>query len=223
MKAILFQEAVWQAKQKVLDQDGEAQTRRLEASLAILNANSEKVSYQGRCANGLFKFYVYTSGQFPCNYPVEHHLKPRYLPGETVYRGEALHKDMELGDTCYDDENMTPVFRNGVFGELVKWPWPGKVKQSPMFMPAKYARDFLKILDVRPERLQSITEEDAIAEGCRSGLLFPGNPYFRPGHTEHTAKEDYSWLWGRHYAKSGHPWSKNDWVWCYVVERTERP
>lgn len=38
-------------------------------------------------------------------------------------------------------------------------------------MPKAAARIFLKVLDVRVERLQDITEEQAKAEGCNSGLL----------------------------------------------------
>jgi hypothetical protein len=37
-----------------------------------------------------------------------------------------------------------------------------------IYMPKKYARIWLKVEDVRAERLQEITQEDAVLEGARS-------------------------------------------------------
>ncbi len=131
----------------------------------------------------------------------------RYKLGETVYLKEGLHRDMKLGDTCYDDENMTPVFRNSNFGELVPWPWE-RVKQSPMFMPEWAARTFRRVTNVRPERLQDISEDDAIAEGID---VYAHGIRIRP-------TERYADLWDSINRKPGTRWADSPWVFAYTFE-----
>lgn len=98
--------------------------------------------------------------------------KPRYLPGETVYIKEAHAfekrldhlKTSEIGNaatvaTWYkfnDTQEDIPEQERG------RW-------RSPMFMPEWASRHHIKITDVRPERVQDITEEDAIREGIPNG------------------------------------------------------
>lgn len=52
--------------------------------------------------------------------------------------------------------------------EIFKDDW-----QNKMFMPAKYARTFIKVMSVRTGRIADISKEDAIAEGC-PGVDVPG-------------------------------------------------
>ena len=78
-----------------------------------------------------------------------------------------------------------------------------------------------KETDVRAERLQDISEEDAIAVGVQAG-------FFDGGNWEETDDPDcptvpaYERRWNKRNAKRGYPWKDNPWVWVYEFERTER-
>ncbi len=82
-----------------------------------------------------------------------------------------------------------------------------------IFMPRWASRLTLAVVSVRVERLQAITEEDAIAEGvdpapfCKAG---------RPGDQLHV--EAYEDLWDTLNAKRA-PWSSNPWVWRVEFRR----
>ena len=80
-------------------------------------------------------------------------------------------------------------------------------------MPKEAARLFLEVKNVRVERLQTITEEDATAEGMSKTLV--------DGVTFISAKGKFHALWDTLYAKRGHPWENNPWVWVYEFMRTE--
>jgi hypothetical protein len=111
-------------------------------------------------------------------------------------------------------------------------------------MPRAAARIFLRVVSVRIERLQDISEADAIAEGvpqyegegvpaicCRAckGTGFAIMPV-NGGASESdcpkcdTAVKRYHNLWDFHNAKRNHgayAWEKNPWVWVYEFERSD--
>jgi hypothetical protein len=77
--------------------------------------------------------------------------------------------------------------------------------RSPMFMPRWASRITLEIASVRAERLHDITEADAIAEGCKSGI--------EPGSScDLTARGNFKRHWDTINGKK-QPWSVNPWVW----------
>lgn len=82
---------------------------------------------------------------------------------------------------------------------------------TAMFMAKRYARTWLELTDVRVERLQSISEEDAIAEGIGDWTAIGG------WNTE-TAKQAYAKLWDS-INKTKHPWSQNDWVFALTFKK----
>jgi hypothetical protein len=112
-------------------------------------------------------------------------------------------------------------------------------KPSPsIFMPRWACRLFLRITDVRAERLHDITEADAIAEGL-SRLSKDGGQTWKHGIPDRDGlpgNDDYGWqwpdwcantrdaykrLWDSMNAKRGYSWSVNPWVFRYGFERVE--
>lgn len=82
-------------------------------------------------------------------------------------------------------------------------------------MPKEAARIFLQVTDVRVERLQEITETQAQAEGCNSGLLTGAC----------TARGQFEDLWDSTVKKSDlsrYGWDANPWVWVIEFERCEK-
>ena len=88
----------------------------------------------------------------------------------------------------------------------------GDAKWRPsIHMPKEAARIWLKVTDVRVERLQDITDDDAEAEGCfdytSTALGFPD-------------------VWDSTIKKSDldrYGWNANPWVWVIEFERCDKP
>ena len=86
---------------------------------------------------------------------------------------------------------------------------PGWWKRPAIFMPRAASRITLEITGVRVERLQDISEADAMAEGSPPGFWEYDN-----GEGTETAKESYQCLWESINGPGS--WDTNPWVW--VVE-----
>lgn len=95
-------------------------------------------------------------------------------------------------------------------------------------MPKAAARLFLKITDVRVERLQDISEADAVAEGCTEYGPFGeyrGAPRkvssgMKNGAYD-TPVEAYKSIWKS--INGAESWVANPWVWVVTFERCEKP
>ena len=92
---------------------------------------------------------------------------------------------------------------NNLMGERL-WPfWNiGDVLwvKTSLYQPRSAATLFLRVEDVRVERLQAITEADAVAEGCDS-------------------RESFIKLWDSINAKRGYPWASKPWVWVLSFKK----
>lgn len=101
------------------------------------------------------------------------------------------------------------------------------IKWSPsIHLPRRFARLFLEIIDIRVERVQDISERDAIAEGVQyygsecgdyRNYSYPNKNCDDWGVT--TAKESFQTLWNSindNPPKRDYGWDKNPWVW--VIE-----
>lgn len=89
---------------------------------------------------------------------------------------------------------------------------------NPIFMPRWASRFVREITQVRIQRLQEISEEDAIAEGvCFCARLDP-KPAWLQMH--HWPEENFAHLWDSINGKK-HPWLANDWVIAYSFKKVD--
>lgn len=145
-------------------------------------------------------------------------------PGDILYVRETFYRDENCILYKADNENLTG-YRN-MRGEdiVVKW-------HPSIHMPKEAARIWLKVTDVRVERLQDITPKGAENEGV--GTLF----YDDIGYSDKNygtevdpeygiAKEQFAWLWEstiKKFARDCYGWNANPWVWVIEFERCEKP
>jgi len=92
-------------------------------------------------------------------------------------------------------------------GENINIPW-----KPSIHMPKKYARIFLKVTNVRVERLQDIRLDDVYAEG------------FIPEYSDRYGLSSFQWfekiIWNS-TAKQGYKWEDNPYVFVYEFERVQ--
>lgn len=100
------------------------------------------------------------------------------------------------------------------------WPESGRWRPS-IHMPRWASRITLEITDVRVERLNAISEEDARAEGIiDGGCLNCGEP--EPcgcANPEPDATDAFAYLWQSIYGQES--WNANPWVWVISFKRVE--
>lgn len=102
------------------------------------------------------------------------------------------------------------------------------IKWTPaIFMKKEYASLWLEITGIRVERLQDITEEDAIAEGSPAGATIASPTIFHKGLPEYKEyPAHYIWgfqrIWDKINTKRGYGWSTNPWVWAITFKRVDK-
>jgi len=122
-------------------------------------------------------------------------------------------------DRLWVRETWGRIYRGGIYSEdiIYKCDRPDSkelIKQwrSPIHMPRHASRITLEIINIKVERVQEITEEDAIKEGIirREDDADSLGGYF-PGNCE-KAKTAFRILWNSIYNKFA--WDRNEWVWA---------
>ena len=101
--------------------------------------------------------------------------------------------------------------------EALKW-------RPSIFMPRWASRITLEVTDVRVQRVQEISEDDAQAEGAKWFDGRPINHYgWRHDHGDlyETAYSSYAALWDSINTKPGHRWGNNPWVWAITFRRVD--
>lgn len=160
--------------------------------------------------------------------------KAPYQSGDILYVRETW-KKAPNGYYYYEDWQKNDI------ADITKW-------KPSIHMPKEAARIWLKVTNVRVERLQEITEIQAQAEGIR-GYSKDGNLYkyavtddwWIDFHNKHrksffggtwwqdmprTAKDAFSYLWNSTVKKSDlnrYDWNANPCVWVIEFERCEKP
>lgn len=117
----------------------------------------------------------------------------------------------------------SPILHEAGAPPLTGKEW-GRIRQS-IFCMRWMARSVLEITDVRVERLQAITDTDALAEGCSGHDPEPASQ----GGTIHAMKgrssapsprAHYTHLWDSlNGEREGASWAANPWVWAIAFKR----
>ena len=137
---------------------------------------------------------------------------PYGRPGDRLWLREAFRLCAEADATPPRDTDA--AYRIWYEADAPHQPGSGKLRPG-MFMPRWASRLTLEITGVRVERLQDISEADAIAEGvvpmwepgCSGRLMEALGGYsFRP------AASAYALLWESINGPGS--WDANPWVWC---------
>lgn len=141
----------------------------------------------------------------------DNQLKQPYQTGDILYVRETW-KKAPNGYYYYEDWQRNDI------ADVTKW-------KPSIRMPKEAARIWLKVTDVRIERLQDVTEDGAKAEGAidnRGFIHSPENEYDRI----YTAREHFIKIWNSTIKKSNlnrYGWDANPWVWVIEFERCEKP
>lgn len=97
----------------------------------------------------------------------------------------------------------------------------GDAKWHPsIHMPKEAARIWLEVTNVRVERLQNITAEDALSEGMDKYIRLNGEL------DENSIITSFIGIWNSTIKKSNldrYGWNANPWVWVIEFERCEKP
>lgn len=94
--------------------------------------------------------------------------------------------------------------------------WARQWKTLPsIFMPRWASRITLEVINIRVQRLQDISGEDAVKEGVE----LKEDGYWCDGHFHASdARIVYESLWESINSKNGHSWESNPWVWVIDFE-----
>lgn len=159
--------------------------------------------------------------------------KPKYNVGDILWVRETWCTDRTFSYLYRADAE---IFPNGdayiaIKHEVDGNPYVAHINidsgawKPSIHMPREAARLFLRVIDVRVERVQEITEADAIAEGC-AGVecdhlgCYACESCMNTGWLE-PPQVGFSELWNNLNAKRGYGWDANPWVWVYSFELIE--
>ena len=181
------------------------ETRRLVTKKFIIQPDQE-INQNGK---GRFEFYNVTPR---CGIPQNVFFKPPYQPEDILYVRETWQCLYELdgneqiiegtGRYYYAATDQIPfdtyIDSRGISHENIPW-------KPSIHMPKEAARIFLKVTDIRPERLQDIDDNGVVAEGLQIGDPFDD-------------------LWNSTIKKADqdrYGWDANPWVWVINFKRLE--
>lgn len=156
-------------------------------------------------------FYMDEYGDF---HPMEE--KAPWQVGDMLYVREAFRVDDDderhkilYGQYTTDSVCIANEVTQQEWDDFSCWKHPYRGKPS-LHMFKSLARIWLKVKSVRPERIQDISESDAMAEGDpKQGLIA----------SENTHTDWFKGLWDSLYKKQGYGWDTNSWVWRTEFER----
>lgn len=144
-------------------------------------------------------------------------FRPPYQIGDIIYVREAWFNN---GSRYMYRANYSESEKFYCNGKEIAMKW-----HPSIHMPKEAARIWLKVTDVRLEKLREVTEEQAAKEGAidnRGFIHSPDNEY----DEIHTAREHFEKIWDSTIQKQDlnqYGWDANPWVWVIEFERCEKP
>lgn len=160
----------------------------------IYDTNAQEV-YCASCGEPLYKSGI--------------SYKAPYQPGDTLYVRETWNTN-PLYD--YGNESNKYVYKADYDGHAGEFGW-----RPSIHMPKEAARIWLKVTDMRVERLQEISPKECIREGIEPEALKEVSGEFARGM--------FNDLWDSTIKKSDlarYGWDANPWVWVIEFERCEK-
>ena len=153
--------------------------------------------------------------QEPKGYPIGHVSlteRCKFKPGDVLWVRETwagLNENEYLYQADDPDVNVWKIWRDkGVGAKYERW-------MSPVTMPREAARLFLRVKDVRVERVQDIAEKDAESEGFRTEC--------GPLSSCPTCNiSEFHKAWDTRNAKRGYGWDANPFCWAIEFKRVEK-
>ena len=151
-------------------------------------------------------------GSNPDRFEVIQAFYPKYKVGEMIYLKEPYIITGNTFEYRFLHKNRTDINcieKNGGY-------------KNKLFMPASAARYFIKITDVRYERLQGISDEDCIQEGIKIRLIDPAKAfkdireYDNGYYIFETPEGAFAALFDKIHGKG--TWDSNPFVWVYDFE-----
>lgn len=154
--------------------------------------------------------------------------KPKYQVGDIVYVKESAYITPENWCDTQSEANFPNRvyvgYKSDMSGDSIRCAEDYNIKLTPsIFMPKKYARIFLKITNIKVERVQDISEADSIKEGIQKADN-EEPPFYADFGTSslgfrYTAKEVYKALWDKINGKKANcSWEDNPAVFVYEFE-----
>lgn len=146
---------------------------------------------------------IHIVGQIKCPYG---------QPGDRLWVRETFCPDW-CDEVIYRADDPTGrAARDAGYSHEPKW-------KPSIFMPRWASRIDLEVVGIRAERLQEISEDDALAEGCEPGGGACSGPMDPVEYDGYTASDEFAALWDSINAKRGHSWESNPWVWVVEFKR----
>ncbi len=137
--------------------------------------------------------------------------KAPYQPGDILYVREKWCENPNYKEFYYAAKRAPGVSAP----DGLKW-------RPSIHMPKEAARIWLKVTDVKVERLHTMTLDDYLNEGVsvrQEAFNDPENAYLQ-------AKEEFTAIWDgtiKHENREIYGWDANPWTWVITFKRCKKP
>lgn len=168
------------------------------------------------------KGYISCKGTFPDGYG-EKFFKLPCQPGDILYVRETFQKFpcYRIGEyPTQGNSDRKPDSWDYVY-KADNW-YPDEKWIPSIHMPKEGARIWLKVTDVRVERLQDMTLDDFLSEG----VVIRPEAFNDPENANMQARSEFVGIWNSTIRKSDNDfygWDANPWTWIIEFERCEKP